>query len=143
MLTFKNSFTILILTLSGASFAYAGESDVPSASSNKKIVRWVGEIKDDNVELDHTTKHQHDLEFTNEETGKSYDIVSSDALVKLHCETGKNYLVEIEAELTPRVLFWGNNLNITKFKVLKETSRTIAHHEPVERSRPIGLRSRH
>ena len=143
MLTFKNSFTALVLTLSGASFAYASETDAKSSTSDKKIVRWIGEVKDDYVELDHTTKHQHDLEFTNAETGKTYDLVDIDELVKIHCETEKNYLVEIEAELTPRVLFWGNNLIVKKFKILKETSQVIAHLEPQERKRPIGLSSRY
>lgn len=132
---------LLTLTMSVASVSFASpfggiDRDRTRTRSTPKpptIVSWVGEIKDES--MSHTTEHYHSLEFTNKETGKSYDVVESPELTKIHCETGKNYLVKIEAELTPRVLFWGNNLIVKSFAVLDETSPEIAHQKPVSRIR--------
>lgn len=97
-------------------------------ASAPEIVKWVGTIQD-NADS-HTTEHKHELEFTRKDNGDSYDIVDSPELVKLHHETEKNYVVEIEAEKTPKFLFWGGNLIVKNFKVLEEASSRIAHRAP-------------
>lgn len=96
-----------------------------------EIVKWIGEISDS--ASDHTTLHGYSLKFTNNETGKSYDIKDSPELVQIHHDNEKNYLIEIEAEKTPRFLFWGNNLIVKNFKVLNEIA-SVPHLAPPERT---------
>src|SRR5689334_4842341 len=96
----KNYF--LAITLIGilmsyrSTFASPGERSVYARQKYQpEIVKWIGEVKDDHSS--HTTEHQHELQFTRKGNGKIYDIVDSPELVKLHHETGKNYVLEIEA----------------------------------------------
>lgn len=98
--------------------------------SEPEIVKWVGEVRDELSS--HTTDHEHDLKFIKQDTGDDYDIVDSPELVKLHHETEKNYLMEIEAEKTPRFLFWGGNLVVKNFRVVKELGGPIAHRAPAQ-----------
>lgn len=124
--------TFRIINPFGTSLICHGErwrSRLTRLASKRKaepeIVKWVGEIRDD--ASTHTTEHVHNLEFVRQNDGSSYDIVESPELVKLHHETEKNFLVEIEAEITSRFLFWGGNLVVKKFKVLQETSEALPH----------------
>lgn len=100
--------------------------------SEPEIVKWVGEVRDD--EGSHTTDHDHELRFTKKDDGEVYNIVDSPSLVKLHHETEKNYLVEIEAEKTAKFLFWGGNLIVKNFKVLADASGPIPHRIPARTS---------
>ena len=133
MKTSNKLLCTLTLCVASTGFAKGPHNKQTALPKPANVVSWVGEIKD--TSLSHTTRHFHELEFTNKETGKSYDIVDSPELKKLHCESGKNFLVKIEAERTPRVLFWGNNLIVKSFTVLGETSEVVAHKTPVERVR--------
>lgn len=108
-------------------------SDRKPVISEPEIVKWIGEVKDD--ASSHTTRHEHELEFVKKDDGKEYDIVDSPDLQNFHHETGKNFLVEIEAEKTPKFLFWGGNLIVKNFKVLEETSDVIPHAKPLESTR--------
>lgn len=112
-------------------------------TSQPEIVKWVGTVRDD--ANTHTTEHGHELKFTRKDTGDSYNIVDSPELVKLHHETEKNFVLEIEAEKTPRFIFWGGNLIVKKFQVIEEASGPIAHTEPVSRrpSNDTRIRGRH
>lgn len=124
-----------VLTSYSSAFAIKGDAvsgiDRQPAKSEPEIVKWVGEVKDE--PSDHTTEHDHKLEFIKKDDGKEYDIVDSPELVKLHHETEKNYLVEIEAEKTSRFLFWGGNLIVKNFKVIQETG-SVPHLAPVKRT---------
>ena len=134
MKTFKKIMSLSLLATAVSSYQAIAFDNVEKKIEKTAMTR-VGEIKDDSVEMSHTTRHRHNLEFIDKDTGKSYDVVDSPALEKIHCESGKNLLVEVEAELTPRVLFWGNNLIVKNFKILGETSDLIPHQEPRERVR--------
>ena len=134
----KNKILALVflglVTSYSAAFARGGDGsnfERRPAKSEPEIVKWVGEIKDE--ASDHTTEHGHSLEFVKKDDGKEYDIVDSPELVKLHHETEKNYLVEVEAEKTPRFLFWGGNLIVKNFKVLEETA-SVPHLAPIKRA---------
>lgn len=123
----------ILFALSSLSAIASSERDLSpdgSSSSKPEIVKWVGFVKGD--PLYHTTNHDHSLQFVLQSDGDSFDIVDSPELVKLHHETEKNFLAEIEAEKTSRFLFWGGNLIVKKFKILKELE-TVAHTEPVRR----------
>ncbi len=132
----KRTYLFALALLMSAASAYAKEgvdlSNRKPSSADPEVVKWVGEITDS--ASDHTTLHNHSLEFKNRETGKTYDIVDSPELVKIHHENEKNYLVEIEAEKTPRFLFWGGNLVVKNFKVLGETA-SVPHLPPQESPR--------
>jgi hypothetical protein len=125
---------IIVGLVLSTSDGLAAKEYAPDLSANRQaitveIVKWVGEIGDE--ASDHTTEHSHRLKFINQETGKSYDIVDSPELVRLHHDTEKNYLVEIEAEITPKFLLWGGNLIAKSFKVLEETA-SVPHLESLK-----------
>jgi hypothetical protein len=142
----KKSYLFALALMASSLNVYAARE--PREVTNRQpaspeIVKWVGEISDS--ASDHTTQHGHDLEFRNRATGDTYDIVDSPELVKLHHETEKNYLVEIEAEKTSRFLFWGGNLIVKNFKVLNETASVphLAAPAPVRTTtREFGGRNR-
>src|SRR3989338_3483475 len=99
----KKSYLFALVLMASSLNVYAARESRETRNnppSPPEIVKWVGEISDS--ESDHTTQHGHKLKFKNHETGDTYDIVDSPELVKLHHETEKNYLVEIEAEKTSR-----------------------------------------
>lgn len=92
---------------------FLGEKNTDSSNEN---VVWVGKVRDEIST--HDTSHEHELRFIRQSDGKSFDIESSE-LKKLHHETDKNFLVEINAEKTPRFLFWGGNLIVKSYKILE------------------------
>lgn len=80
---------------------------------------------------DHTTKHEHALRFVRLSDGETLDIADSPALLKEHCETEKNSVVEIEGYRTGKFLFWGGNLVVTNFKVHSDIEiPKVAHLSP-------------
>lgn len=103
-------------------------------------VNWVGYIEGNSK---HTTNHNHEISFTQQSTGQSFDIINSPKLEKAHCSSEKNLLVEIEGEKTPRFLFWGNNLIIKKFTVLKELEKTPHKKHKERESKDLWDRPNH
>ena len=132
----KSTLFLAVLALTTTQFALAmpGDGRDHAYIQNRKqpsepnIVKWVGVVKGDGDY--HTTDHDHELKFVRQSDQENFDIVDSPKLVKLHHETEKNYLMEIEAEKTSRFLFWGGNLIVKNFKILKELE-TVAHKKPV------------
>lgn len=130
--------TIFVLTFSTVIFAAPG-GDRPeidrtdNKQSKPEIVKWVGLIESDGG---HTTRHDHDLEFVRKSDGESFDVVDSPELEKVHCDKSKTLLVKIEAERTPRFLFWGDNLIVKKFEVLEELAMV-----PHKKYQPTKIRS--
>ena len=132
----------LVLSASSLSAQSFRDRDFPSDRSKKvernyEKVKWVGYIEADGS---HTSKHYHDLDFVRQSDGESFDVIKSPALEKIHCDTEKRLLVEIEAERTPKVLFWGNNLIVKKFTVLEELEpvphkKHVAHSMSTRRDR--------
>ena len=120
---FKTLFFLLVLTVSATSFARGGAGGLgiadraSSLKSEPVIVKWVGVVKSDGP---HSKDHNHAIEFKNSKDGKTYDIVDSDEILKVHCEKQKDLLVNITAEKTPRFLFWGGNLIVKSFSVIEE-----------------------
>ena len=104
----------------------------PRVKQPPEIVNWVGELTDD--PSTHTTDHGHALRFVRQDDKSEFDVIDSPALLKLHHDTNKNYLVEIEAEKTPQYLFGGGNLIVKNFKVLSELGDAVPLAEPV---RPV------
>lgn len=132
MKTFLQNAVLITLIVSNASSFGRGlrtEASRNTKARQPEIVDWVGEVKDDPAS--HNSDHDHDLEFVKKDDGESYDIVDSPELLNLHHTTGKNYLVRMEAEKTPRFLFWGGNLIVRKFDVLEETSESLPHQTVV------------
>lgn len=98
------------------------------ASTNQKTnlqAKMVGEISDEPAT--HDTRHFHALKFVDQVTGETFKVVDSPDLVKLHHESGKSYLIEAVAVKKPKFLFWGENLVVKNFNVLKETSEEVPH----------------
>ena len=120
---------VVMLFNSQSVLAFRGIDPDRSEVKDQKpeIVKWVGVVK--GTEDYHTTDHDHELVFVRQSDGEDFDIVDSPKLVKLHHNSEKNYLMEIEAEKTSRFLFWGGNLIVKNFKVLKELE-TVAHKKP-------------
>lgn len=79
----------------------------------------------------HTTTHGHSLNFKEAESMKSYGIVDSPEIERLHHETNKNFTVRVEGRITPKFLFFGGNLVVTKFEVLAESEVIALNASPV------------
>lgn len=134
----KTIITALYLsTISVSAFAVT-ESDhrgfdiEPPATEEKREVekvKWEGYVT---AGAGHTKGHNHNLKFVRKSDGESFDIVDSPALEKIHCETSKNLWVNIEAEKTSQFLFWGNNLIVRNFEVVKELAQ-LPHKEKSQR----------
>lgn len=107
----------------------SGPPDFPKKGESE-LVTWTGEVRDD--ASTHTTAHVHFLRFFRREDGSAYEI-QSPKLEKLHHDTDKNYLVEIEAEKTPEYLLSSSKLIVRKFKVLSELGDAVPLAEPVRR----------
>ncbi len=129
---------LMVTSLSQPTFAARGDheghreprermsrSGQGTKESAPEVVRWKGVIQDD--PSSHTTEHQHALKFVRAEDQKTYDLERSPELIKLHHETEKNLVVEIEAEKTSSFLFWGGNLVVKNFTVLGDASSPIPH----------------
>jgi hypothetical protein len=97
----------------------------------RESVAWSGLIYDS--PSTHTTIHGHALSFEDAETKKTYGVVDSPELERLHHETNKNYQVKLEGRITPKFLFFGGNLIVTKFEILSE-SEEIALNTPPARA---------
>jgi hypothetical protein len=137
----KISTILLFAMVSVTSFASTDSEVKPknvAASSKDNIVNWIGYIDSDG---DHNTKHNHSIEFVRKTDGKSFDVVDSPELEEVHCKSSKKLLVEINAKRTPRVLFWGNNLIVNNYKILKEVG-DLPHRKYKPRPEPMGGRSR-
>ncbi len=91
---------------------------------NEKVT-WLGKIQDD--ESEHDQSHEHKLSFIRQENGKAYDVQIPE-LRQMHHETDKNFLVEIQGEVTPKFLFWGGNLILRSVRILQKLDGP-PHHE--------------
>ncbi len=110
----------LLLTLVGC-------ASTQEINENGKIV---GEVKD--TSATHDSRHLHQLTFKDSKSGQVFKIVDSPNLVKQHHETEKELLIEAKVRMTPSFLFWGGNLIVEEFSVLKETSEVIPHGQYIE-----------
>lgn len=125
----RNLILLLVIGFSVNSYGRGAGRDYSPRKPNEKVT-WIGEVSDSPES--HNTKHDHKLTFTRQDNGKKYDVKDSAELKKLHHETGKNYLMEIQAEIHP--WFFSEYLTVSSFKVLKETSESIPHKEIQETS---------
>ena len=111
--------------------AWAGE---------KNTFKAIGRVTESPT--DHTTKHEHDLQFVRLSDGETFDIVDSPALLKEHCESEKNSVVDVEGYRTGKFLFWGGNLVVTSFKVHEDIENPkLAHVKPESIVRTTPYRS--
>ncbi len=143
-------FLNLLSFIFGVSFANAAGIDhdhelnglrkrsAASQSLSGDSITWVGTISDESFAHN---EHRHNLRFTRETDGKTFDI-ESESLMTLHHDRERNFLVEITAIKTPKFLFWGNNLIVKDFKVLEELE-SVPHRvneRPRFRESPISNR---
>lgn len=91
------------------------------------VVRWRGTLQDDSSS--HTTEHEHRLRFVRHDDQKVYDMEIGPELARIHHETEKNLIVEVEVERTSRFLFWGGNLVVRRFTILGSAGEAIPHRE--------------
>ena len=112
----KKLILTLILAIT-APLSFAGSPEKVKKIEPGNLVNWIGYV---DADYGHNTKHKHNMKFVRQSDGETFDIVDSPDLEKTHCESSKKLLVEITAERTPRVLFWGNNLMVKNFKILNE-----------------------
>ena len=106
----KKQILFAAMALALSSNSYAGEN---------QTVKWTGSVYDKSSS--HTSDHFHSLIFKNNETMEEFDIVDSENLSKLHHDTNKNFVAEVEGYITSKFLFWGGNLVVTSYKVLEES----------------------
>lgn len=109
-------------------------------ASEENTFKAIGKITES--PSNHTTKHKHELQFVRLTDGETFDIVDSPELLKEHCESEKNSVVEVEGYRTGKFLFWGGNLVVTAFKVHDDIQvPKMAHLKPKPVRHPL-IRSR-
>jgi hypothetical protein len=99
------------------------------AASESATVKWTGLLNEKREYHYYSPDQSHNLEFISNSDNQSFDIVESEDLVNYHTQKDKILEVEIEGQITPRFLFWGGNLKVTSFKILKELE-AIPRREP-------------
>lgn len=124
----KFLISFLFISLSFLNSIYASETDLqisstpsPSAEaiSNNELLSLKGIVKS-------SAKHREGalckvtLEFTDDKTGKSFELEDANSLEALHCEKEKDLVVNITAKKEARFLFWGGDLKLSSFEVLGE-----------------------
>lgn len=92
---------------------------LPAFAEENNSVQLTGTVFDSPAS--HTTNHFHSLQFEDAQSKKNFDVVDSPQIEKLHHETNKNYQVALEGRITPKFLFWGGNLVISKFEITGES----------------------
>lgn len=110
--------------------------NVEAYSADQSTFKEIGKITEE--ASDHTTEHEHKLKFIRLRDGAKFDITDSPQLLKAHCESEKDPVVEIEGYRTDRFLFWGGDLVVTNFKIHEDIEvPRIAHANPEDvRVRP-------
>ncbi len=138
---------VVLMTTSTPSFAREGGDREPLSWSRSKtewkpeIVNYEGLVRCKEKPEDSATTC--DMEFVRND-GETFDLEDSPALVSLHCQNhNRDLKVNLEAEKTPRFLFWGGNLITKHFQVTGEVpakddlgSREPASREPVSTREP-------
>lgn len=130
-MNFRSLIILPIFIITPAIAGIWGINEIDRPMSNKYvpiIVKWFGEVKEE-IE---SHKTSHDFLFVNKDDGKSYKIIDSPNFVNFNHEIGKNYLVKIEAEITPTFFFWGGNLIVKKFQIIGDS--TIKESDPAKQS---------
>lgn len=98
------------------------------AGPQNGAVAWTGRLFDS--PSTHNTTHGHYLMFEDSASKKVYDIVDSPELEKLHHETNRNYQIKIEGRITPKFLFFGGNLVVSKYEILGESEEIPLNPAP-------------
>jgi hypothetical protein len=83
--------------------------------TNGKTVKWIGETSC--MPSSHNTRHNHQLIFKGQLTGIKYNL-QSDRISKIHCESSKNLLVEIQANKPETFLFGKPTIKEKSFRML-------------------------
>lgn len=127
---------VLLAMLASSFFGCAS-----TTTKTNQPTTMIGEVTDDIST--HDTRHEHELKFKNQDTGEVFTIVDSPELMKVH-ENGKNVLIEANVAKSSKFLFWGGNLIVKNFRVIKETSDEIPHTyvAPKTTRTPTQFRSR-
>ncbi len=98
-------------------------------AANGNTFRAIGKVTE--AASDHTTLHEHKLKFVRLNDGEVFEIVDSPELIKEHCQSEKNPVIEIEGYRTGKFLFWGGDLVITSFKIHQDIEvPRMAHVDP-------------
>ncbi len=119
--------SFLLISLSFLNSVYASDTDLqvgkPSASaediSNNELLSLKGIVKS-------SAKHREGalckvtLEFTDDISGKSFELEDAENLEALHCEKEKDFVVNIVAKKEAQFLFWGGDLKLKSFEILEE-----------------------
>ena len=118
----KHLFITLVTLLVGAQTSFAREAldglfdrTVPQKTQTQ-IVDWVGLIYSKDAD-------RNDLEFIRDGDQAAFDVEDTSNLRELNWKDHQSRVVRITAEKTSRFLFWGGDLIVRDFKVLKEAGK--------------------
>lgn len=109
-----------------------------------ETVNWIGILNESDGYHYIGHKFGHDLQFVRQSDGKKFTIINNKELIEAHRNSEKNLLVQIQAEITPKFLFWGENLSVKDFKILSELSE-ISHkkyEKPLSSESTFGKHNR-
>jgi len=142
----RSFISFLFISLLFLNSIYANDTDLdvnnqlaPSNTPSTELLTLKGIVKS-------STKHREGalckvtLEFTDEKTGKSFELEDASSLEALHCEKEKDFVVNITAKKEAQFLFWGGDLKLNSFEILGEResvphirANSITYHHRSER----------
>ena len=135
------ALSLTILILSSSSFARMRGDDLREEKRKRVVKLEKVHLKGTIFSSENHSKNgTHGLSFKDEKTGKVFDIVDSPEIQNLNCKEGKDLLVSLNAEKTDEFLFWGGNLIVKNFKILKELGKR--KHVISESRQPVPSRFR-
>ncbi len=117
---------VLILSFTGYAHAYeggGGDREYPFDRQYKpsppEMVTWNGFVKCENES--HAKTGECDMIFI-DKNADEFDIIESPDLLRVHCSKHTDLEVRLTAEKTPSFLFWGGDLKVAKFDVVREVN---------------------
>lgn len=146
----KSILSFLLSSLFFVNFTYAQSSEVADIGSSgesvstavtSKILSLKGIVKSADRHWE-GKRCKVTLEFTDSESGKTYELEDAKSLADLHCEKEKDFKVKLTAEKEAAFLFWGGDLKVKSFEILEEITPAphIAEYNTERRNTRFGPR---
>lgn len=115
----------LVTTFSQVSLAVRPDHIMTRTPEELTPITWVGSLHCEDKEPDavHNGNHKCDLEFTNKETGESWNVKANPTLTAIHQKSNRDQTVHIKGTRSPRYLLGGSYVEISEIETLQSVAR--------------------
>ena len=119
---------IIAVFLNSCVTLHKGPSTVPRDDSS--FTEWVDTLE---VNSPHLKGVKDSVHFIRKADKSHFKIVDSNKIETLALSSNSKLTVEIEGYITPKILWWGNNLVVTNYKIISTAEDDKLH--PKHRTR--------